>query len=149
MCYTCGKGFTQKVSLQRHQASHSDERKHKCTLCPEGRFFKTKNDLSGHMNYHYEPKHECKLCGKKFHRSSDLNTHMKIHFDPTYSCLQCGKKFHTSRNLKSEEKLQQYSLSITKLTQISFFMSFQTTRSMKFLFTSLALICRLIVILHV
>ena len=51
-----------------------------------------------------DPEHECKQCGKKFHRSSGLNNHMKYHFDPTYSCSQCGKKFHTSSDLKRHEK---------------------------------------------
>ena len=104
MCSTCGKGFAQNSKLRRHQVAHSEERKFKCAICPEGRFFKTKPDLSIHMKLHFEPEHECKRCGKKFHRSSNLNKHMKTHLDPTYSCRQCGKKFHTSSCLKRHEK---------------------------------------------
>ena len=81
-----------------------EERKHKCRICPEGRFFKTKAQLSQHIKYHFEPEHECKQCEKKFYTVGDLNKHVKIHFDPTYSCLQCGKKFHTSSDLKRHEK---------------------------------------------
>ena len=94
VCSTCGKGFTRKFVLKSHQATHNEERNHKCTICTEGRFFKTKGQLSNHMKFHFEPEHECKQCGKKFHQSSNLNTHMKTHFDPVYSCLQCGKKFN-------------------------------------------------------
>ena len=104
MCSTCGKGFAQKGQLKDHQATHSDERNHKCTICAEERFFKTKNGLAHHMKSHFEPEHECKKCGTKFHRSCALNVHMKTHFDPTYSCLQCGKKFHTSSGLNHHMK---------------------------------------------
>ena len=104
MCSTCGKGFAQNSMLRRHQVAHSEERKFKCVICPEGRLFKTKSQLSNHMIYHFEPQHKCKQCGKKFHQTSDLTKHMKYHFDPTYSCLQCGKKFHTLSNLKRHEK---------------------------------------------
>ena len=79
VCSSCDKRFTQKAHLKDHQATHSEERKHKCAICPEGRFFKTKRDLNTHMKYHFEPEYECKQCGKKFHRSSGLRRHEKIH----------------------------------------------------------------------
>ena len=69
VCSTCGRGFSQKCVLKTHQTTHSEERKHKCDICHEGRFFKTKNQLRTHMKTHFEPNHECKLCGKKFHQS--------------------------------------------------------------------------------
>ena len=56
------------------------------------------------MKYHFEPEHECKQCGNKFHRSSNVNDHMNFHFDTTYSCLLCGKKFHTLSDLKRLKK---------------------------------------------
>ena len=79
VCSTCGKRFTTKYRLKTHQTTHSDERKHKCALCTEGRFFKTKCQLRTHMEYHFERKHECKQCGKKFYRSSHLKRHEKTH----------------------------------------------------------------------
>ena len=79
VCSTCGKRFTTKGNLTNHQVTHSEERKHKCSICPEGRFFKTINQLSKHMRYHFEPEHECKHCGKKFHTSSNLKRHETNH----------------------------------------------------------------------
>ena len=104
MCSTCGKGFGRKDVLQAHIAIHSEERKHKCTICPEGKFFKTKQGLNSHMKFHFEPQHECNQCGKKFHQSQNLNRHMKIHFNSTYLCIKCGKKFRDANNFKRHEK---------------------------------------------
>ena len=89
VCSTCGRGFAQKGHLQSHQETHREVRKHKCTVCPEGRFFKTKGDLTEHM---------------KFHRSSHLNEHMKNNFHPIFSCLTCGKQFNRYTSLKQHKK---------------------------------------------
>ena len=99
-CSICGKRFTRKENLNNHVAIHSDVRKFKCNICPDGRSFKTKNELSIHMKFHYEPKYLCNICQKKFHTSSNLNCHMKCHYEPKHSCPKCGKKFHTSSNMK-------------------------------------------------
>ena len=76
-CATCGKRFATKSVLQNHEATHSDERKFKCEVCPDHRGFKTKNDLGRHMVYHYDPKHSCVKCSKKFYTSSALRWHEK------------------------------------------------------------------------
>ena len=104
VCSICDKRFAQKQHLQKHQTTHSDERKFKCNICPDERYFKTKCQLSRHMQFHYKPKHTCVHCNKKFHTSADLDRHMKYHFEPTYSCAKCDKKFHTSGDLKKHEK---------------------------------------------
>ena len=101
---TCGKVFAPKTTLKRHIAVQSLERKHKCVICPEGRFFKTKDELSFHIKYHFEPEHECKRCGRKFYQLSDLSSHMKYHSQPTHQCKRCGKNFHSSICLKAHEK---------------------------------------------
>ena len=104
MCSICNKRFAQKITLQRHQTTHSDERKFKCSICPDERYFKTQNDLSNHLVYHYEPKHSCLHCSKKCYTSTDLKKHMSYHFKPTFLCAKCGRKFYTSGDLKKHEK---------------------------------------------
>ena len=77
VCSICDRGFAFKNNLKRHQMIHSDERNFKCNLCPDDRYFKTKNQLRNHLVYHYEPKHSCVHCNKKFHTSADLKKHVK------------------------------------------------------------------------
>ena len=76
-CSTCDKRFARKSTLKRHQTSHSDEKNFKCNICPDERYFKNKDQLSRHMQYHYEPKYLCAHCNKKFHTSSNLIAHEK------------------------------------------------------------------------
>ena len=78
-CQICNRKFTQKASLVQHKATHSEIRPFKCSICPEGRYFKTKHQLSHHMVYHYEPKFYCSRCDYKCHFKNDLNRHEKTH----------------------------------------------------------------------
>ena len=45
-CKICYKQFAQKVHLVRHQATHNNIKSFKCSICLEGRFFKTKVGLN-------------------------------------------------------------------------------------------------------
>ena len=56
VCQVCDKKFARKFPLATHQATHSDVKNFKCSICPEGRFFKTKSQLNNHMVFHYAPK---------------------------------------------------------------------------------------------
>ena len=71
--------FADKFTLVDHQATHSDVRNYKCSICQEGRFFKTKNGLNNHMVFHYEPKFACSRCDYKTHTSTNLKKHEKTH----------------------------------------------------------------------
>ena len=78
-CQVCDRKFAQKSHLVQHQATHSEIRSFKCSICPEGRFFKTKDGLTNHMVFHYEPKFACSRCDYKAYTTSDLKKHKKIH----------------------------------------------------------------------
>ena len=75
----CDKQFAVKGNSVRLQATHSDVRSFKCSICPEGRYFKTKHGLSNHMVFHYEPKFTCNYCDYKTHRKYSLDRHLKTH----------------------------------------------------------------------
>ena len=66
-------------NLVQHQETHNEIISFKCSICPEGRFFKTKVRLSHHMVYDYEPKFSCSYCDYKAHTSGSLKRHEKTH----------------------------------------------------------------------
>ena len=78
-CQICYKKFARKENLVVHQATHSKVRSFKCSICPEGRSFKTKDNLRKHMVFHYEPKFACSHCNHKSYTSGDLKKHEKTH----------------------------------------------------------------------
>ena len=67
-CQTCDRKLALKSDLVRHLATHSDVRYFKCSICPEGRYFKTKHGLNRHIIYHYEAKFACRHCEYNTHR---------------------------------------------------------------------------------
>ena len=78
-CQLCDKKFAYKYSLVQHLATHSEVKYFNCSICPEGRSFKTKNQLRNHMVFHYEPKFACSHCDYKTHTKQNLNIHKKVH----------------------------------------------------------------------
>ena len=78
-CQICDRKFARKDHLVRHQATHREVRAFKCSICPEGRFFKTKSQLGGHLRFHYEPKFSCNYCDHKSYTTGSLKAHEKTH----------------------------------------------------------------------
>ncbi|PIO25504.1 hypothetical protein AB205_0147740, partial [Aquarana catesbeiana] len=92
-CSECGKSFTQNGALVQHQISHTSERSYSCSEC--GKSFTHQRALGMHQKIHTgERPYSCSGCGKTFTQKGGLVRHQRIHTgERPYSCLECGKSF--------------------------------------------------------
>ncbi|XP_067635469.1 zinc finger protein 91-like [Eurosta solidaginis] len=94
LCDICGKNFTSKTDLKRHQqAVHIGEKPHKCDLC-EKRFTLIAN-LRTHMRTHTgEKPYKCKYCERVFPLRNALVRHLRLHLGKNvHRCEFCPLAF--------------------------------------------------------
>ncbi|XP_058177202.1 oocyte zinc finger protein XlCOF6-like [Anopheles ziemanni] len=92
-CSFCDRTFGVKSSLQRHEASHTGEKKYKCMYC-EKSFSTSYNRLNHHRIHTGERPYQCKICNKSYGFANQLNAHLRLHTgEKPYQCNLCERSF--------------------------------------------------------
>ncbi|KAG8446013.1 hypothetical protein GDO86_013766 [Hymenochirus boettgeri] len=92
-CNECGKHFSEKSNLYRHQAVEHDKKIYECDKCDK--VFTRRNIYDKHQEKHSCKKSlTCDTCGRLFDYPSQLIIHQRAHTgERPYKCDECGMEF--------------------------------------------------------
>ncbi|XP_058804818.1 zinc finger protein 135-like isoform X2 [Phymastichus coffea] len=110
-CIYCGRRFSDKISLMKHEQSHlaGEKKTHVCDICQK--CFSNPTDLNIHKkNHDPDRKFDCEVCGREFNRLNNLQRHMMVHqqkqqqqgpggSEEILSCNVCGITYKFSSSL--------------------------------------------------
>ncbi|XP_063819039.1 zinc finger protein 34-like isoform X2 [Pseudophryne corroboree] len=104
-CSECGKYFTSKSHLVKHQRSHTGENTYPCSEC--GKCFIQNSHLVVHQRHHTgEKPFTCSECGKCFIQKSHLVEHQRSHTgEKPFPCPECGKCFTYKSHIARHQRL--------------------------------------------
>lgn len=112
-CSQCGKVFSKKLCLEKHERRHSEEKSYRCVTC--GMSFKYQYILTNHNRTHTgEKPYQCSQCGQAFAKKNVLTRHYRLHTrKKLYQCPMSEKPFtsnkekqHSPLEIKVEEELE-------------------------------------------
>lgn len=112
-CKICEFTTTENYVLKAHSAAHNQERRFKCTICPQN--FRLKHHLAAHKKRHATKDDQekkivitCDICAENFKLKQQLTAHRKIHKIKgeikTFKCHICDKDFSHECNLNTHMK---------------------------------------------